>query len=205
MLTTSSSCPRLSRVSTSFYLRCSPGRGWPGTSPAMTTDLSILPLTNLCRVPIPVLSRAYARRVLSGEGALEGTPKGDRAKAGRRGNPTADAAPAAVVCTHGPGRLRVSVRPHYGGSATEAGWTGTGERREIARSHVPGSADQGLKTPRRNAERRCRVPLFPGNPGDKPRLVEGAPFGVPPPLTLGVRSQQSSGSREPRECDGVAV
>ena len=31
------------------------------------------------------------------------------------------------------------------GPATEAGWTGTGERREIAGSQVPGRTDRGLK------------------------------------------------------------
>ncbi|MEA2881398.1 MAG: hypothetical protein QOH32_654 [Bradyrhizobium sp.] len=52
-------------------------------------------------------------------------------------------------------------------------------RREIAEGcHVPGSADQGLKTPRWSAERRCRVPLFPGDPGNTPRRVDYAPFGA---------------------------
>src|SRR3954464_12213648 len=50
-------------------------------------------------------------------------------------------------------------------------------RREIAEGcHVPGSADQGLKTPRWSAERRCRVPLFPGDPGDTPRLLPSCAF-----------------------------
>src|ERR1043166_2598143 len=54
-------------------------------------------------------------------------------------------------------------------------------RREIAEGcHVPGRTDQGFKTPRWSAGRRCRVPLFPGDPGNTPRLVKGAPFGVPP-------------------------
>src|SRR4051795_9222942 len=59
-------------------------------------------------------------------------------------------------------------------------------RREIAEGcHVPGRTDQGFKTPRRSAARRCRVPLFPGDPGNTPRPVTSAPFGAPPPLTLG--------------------
>src|SRR5205085_9138294 len=33
--------------------------------------------------------------------------------------------------------------------------------------------------------RRCRVLLSPGDPGDKPRPVTIAPFGAPPPLTKG--------------------
>src|SRR5437588_7706017 len=59
-------------------------------------------------------------------------------------------------------------------------------RREIAEGcQVPGRTDQGLKTPRRSAGRRCRVLLSPGDPGDKPRLVDYAPFGAPLPLTRG--------------------
>src|SRR3978361_2263693 len=40
------------------------------------------------------------------------------------------------------------------------------------------------KSPRRDAERRCRVPLFPGDPGSKPRPLPSAPFGVPSPLNV---------------------
>ena len=51
------------------------------------------------------------------------------------------------------------------GPATVCGWTGTGKRREIAEGcRVPGRADRGFKTPRRSAERRCRVPLSSGDP-----------------------------------------
>ena len=58
-------------------------------------------------------------------------------------------------------------------------------RREIAEGcHVPGRTDRGLKTPRWSAERRCRVPLASGDPGDTPRLVDYAPFGAPLPLIL---------------------
>src|SRR4051812_2336255 len=42
-----------------------------------------------------------------------------------------------------------------------------------------------LRRRRRSAGRRCRVPLFPGDPGDTPRLVTNAPFGAPPPLIRG--------------------
>jgi len=75
-------------------------------------------------------------------------------------------------------REALGIRPApLRGSATEAGWTGTGMRREIAEGcHVPGSADQGLKTPRWSAERRCRVPLSSGDPGDKPRLLPSCAF-----------------------------
>src|ERR1044071_3998888 len=55
-------------------------------------------------------------------------------------------------------------------------------RREIAEGcHVPGRTDRGFKTPRRSAERRCRVLLSSGDPGDTPRLVDYAPFGASAP------------------------
>jgi hypothetical protein len=53
----------------------------------------------------------------------------------------ADAAPESVPRKHGLGRL--GFRPARKGLPLCAGWTGTGERREIARSQVPGRADQG--------------------------------------------------------------
>jgi hypothetical protein len=63
------------------------------------------------------------------------------------------------------------------GSATVSWLDWGGARREIAvGSQVPGSTDQGFKTPRRSAERRCRVPLFLGNPGNKPRLLPRCAF-----------------------------
>ena len=58
------------------------------------------------------------------EGALPGTLR----------NAGVGVAPAGGGQTlpHALGRPWVSVRPHYRGPATEVGWTGTGERREIA-------------------------------------------------------------------------
>jgi hypothetical protein len=44
---------------------------------------------------------------------------------------------------------------------------------------VPGRTDQGFKTPRRDAERRCRVPLFLGDPGNKPRPLPRCAFRRP--------------------------
>jgi hypothetical protein len=82
------------------------------------------------------------------------------------------------------GRLWVSVRAHYG-ALPLARLDGDRRRREIAaRIHVPGRTDQGFKTPRRSAERRCRVPLFPGDPGDTPRLVTMRLSALPPPSVL---------------------
>src|ERR1043166_9324392 len=67
-------------------------------------------------------------------------------------------------------------------------------RREIAEGcHVPGRTDRGFKTPRWSAERRCRVPLFPGDPGDTPRLVDYAPFGASASLSL----KESEGPEPP--------
>src|ERR1700712_5822332 len=80
----------------------------------------------------------YPARVLSNEGALlEALLKWDRARAGRRGNPMVDAAPGDVPRKHALGRPWVSVRPVIG-SATEAGWTGTG---------ASGAKSPGAKSP----------------------------------------------------------
>src|SRR3954447_26400988 len=35
---------------------------------------------------------------------------------------------------------------------------------------------EAKRSPRRNVERRCRVPLFPGDPGNKPRLLPRCAF-----------------------------
>src|ERR1700709_2047209 len=57
---------------------------------------------------------AYPARVLSNEGALlEALLKWGRARAGRRGNPKVDAAPAAMPRKRGPGGPWVTVRAHY--------------------------------------------------------------------------------------------
>jgi hypothetical protein len=75
------------------------------------------------------------------EGALlEGTPEWDRARAGRRGNPMADAAPAAVVCTHRLGRPWVSVRAHYG--ALPLMWL-DGDRRAARNRQEPSPRKNG--------------------------------------------------------------
>src|SRR5882757_10028665 len=68
-------------------------------------------------------------------------------------------------------RETLGIRPARNWVCHRSWLDGDRQRREIAVSQVPGSADQGFKTPRRDAERRCRVPLFPGNPGNKPRLL----------------------------------
>src|SRR3982075_2537088 len=63
----------------------------------------------------------------------------------------------------------LGIRPApLSGSATEAGWTGTGSGAKSPCAKSP-EARTGPTTPRRDAERRCRVPLFSGDPGNKPR------------------------------------
>src|SRR3954469_13017638 len=89
---------------------------------------------------------------------------------------------------HGLGGPWVTVRAHYGALPSVAGRerakggeTCLDQRASLAPaagSTVPGSK----KSPRRSAGRRCRVLLSPGDPGDKPRLVDYAPFGAPSPL-----------------------
>ena len=108
-------------------------------------------------------------------GASRGVRKWGRARAGRRGNPKVDAAPGDVPRKHALGRPWVSVRPVIG-SATEAGWTGTGERREIAvlrpqGRQVPGRTDQGLKDAATERRKALPWPLFPGDPGNKLRSL----------------------------------
>jgi antitoxin CptB len=75
--------------------------------------------------------------------------------------------------------------------AALSGWTGAGEgrgnlpgwREKLA--PVPGSqVPRSKKSPRRSAERRCRVPLFPGVPGNTPRLLPIAPFGASASLSF---------------------
>ena len=71
-----------------------------------------------------------------------------------------DAAPEAVLRKHRHGRPWVSVRPHYRGLPLKLAGRGTGERREIAVSQVPGSADRGLKDAARERRKAFPWPLF---------------------------------------------
>jgi hypothetical protein len=84
----------------------------------------------------------------------------------------------------GPGGPWVIVRAHYGALPLMAGrdWSERAKAFGImaqasprAGSTVPGSK----KSPRRDAERRCRVPLFLGNPGNKPRPLPRCAFRRP--------------------------
>ena len=63
---------------------------------------------------------------------------------------------------------------------------------------VPGRTDQGFKTPRRDAERRCRVPLFLGNPGNKPRPLPRCAFrrSVSPQKGRSTKSPTRAAARE---------
>jgi hypothetical protein len=119
-------------------------------------------------IPIPVPRTSLILIVSCPvRGASRGVRKWDRARAGRRGNPKADAAPGDVPRKHGLGRPWVSVRPVTGVCHCELAGRGqaSGAKTPCSRTstgvcQVPGRTDQGLKTPRRDAERRCRVPLF---------------------------------------------
>jgi hypothetical protein len=200
MLTTSSSCPRLSRASTSFFLRCKRKTWMAGTSPAMTTDVSISS-SRTCEC-IPILALPRSPMIVAScpvKGASRGHSEMGQSESWPEGQPDGDAAPAAVVCTHRLGRPWVTVRAHYGALPSMAG-RGWSERVKAfgimaQASPRPGSTVPGTKkSPRRNAERRCRVPLFPGNPGNKPRPLPrcAARRSVTP--HLGVRPKQTSGS-----------
>src|SRR5882757_9052550 len=111
----------------------------------------------------------YPARVLSNEGALlEALLKWDRAKAWPgRGNPSrSDAAPAAVVRTHGIGGPWVIVRAHYGALPSMAGrdWSERAKAFGIMAQASPraGSTVPGTKkSPRRDAGRRFRGLCFP--------------------------------------------
>src|SRR3954453_1580172 len=73
-------------------------------------------------------------------------------------------------------REYLGIRPApLSGSATEAGWTGTGSGAKSPCAKSP-EARTRATPPRRNVERRCRVPLFPGDPGNKPRLLPRCAF-----------------------------
>ena len=151
-----------------------PGHGSPQT---VVHDIVIVYLSR-CLPP----ALYFARPVHEGA-LLEAILRWGRARAGRRGNPKVDAAPEAVLRKHGLGRPWVSVRP-LNGSATVS-WLDAGQasgaktpcsRTSTGVCQVPGRTDQGFKTPRRDAERRRRVPLFLGDPGNKPRPLPRCAF-----------------------------
>src|SRR4051812_17672196 len=79
------------------------------------------------------------------------------------------------------GRPRVSVRPERVCHCELAGrGQASGAKSpcsEAAKS--PEERTEAKKSPRRNVERRCRVPLFPGDPGSKPRLLPRCAFRRP--------------------------
>jgi hypothetical protein len=121
------------------------------------------------------------------------------------------AAPAAMPRKHGLGGPWVTVRAHYGALPSVAGrgrrragesppgWRA--KARACAGRTVPGSR----KSPRRSAARRCRVLLFPGDPGNKPRLVDYAPFGAPSPLISRRENRRAPTRAAARECGRLGV
>src|SRR5258708_1218473 len=81
----------------------------------------------------------------------------------------------------GPGGPWVIVRAQYGALPSMAGrdWSERAKAFGIMAQASPraGSTVPGTKkSPRRDAERRCRVPLFLGNPGNKPRPLPRCAF-----------------------------
>src|SRR5438270_10643212 len=82
----------------------------------------------------------------------------------------------------GPGGPWVAVRAHYGALPSMAGreWVKGGETcldQRAGLAPAAGSTAPGTKkSPRRDAERRCRVPLILGNPGIKPRPLPRCAF-----------------------------
>jgi hypothetical protein len=105
----------------------------------------------------------YPARVLSSEGALlEALLKWGRARAGRRGNPKVDAAPAAVPRKHGPGGPWVTVRAHYGALPSMAGRGRTRGGRKPARAKAKASAGSRKHGPKDEevaaTERRKALP-----------------------------------------------
>jgi hypothetical protein len=92
----------------------------------------------------PLPDRSYDRRLLSSEGALlEAILKWDRARADWCGATRTGRCGARKRASQARSREALGFRPARKGLPLCAGWTGTGERREIARSQVPGRADQG--------------------------------------------------------------
>ena len=89
-----------------------------------------------------------------------------------------------MVCTHGIGRLWVSVRAHYG--ALPLMWLdGDRQRREIAVSQVPGRTVRGLKERRGGTLKGVAVCLcFSAIREISRGRYQGAPFGVPSPLNV---------------------
>src|SRR5207253_9464530 len=115
---------------------------------------------NLCQVPDNRL--------------LEASLKWDRAKAWPgRGNPSRpDAAPEVVPRKHRLGRPWVSVRAHY--RALPLKLAGRGQACGAKSPRVATSPEERTRVLRRRGgapNRRCRVLLSPGDPGDKPRRV----------------------------------
>src|ERR1044072_3489703 len=78
----------------------------------------------------------------------------------------------------------VSVRAHY--RALPLKLAGRGQACGAKSPRVATSPEERTRVLRRRGgapNRRCRVPLFPGDPGDTPRPVTIAPFVAPLPLT----------------------
>jgi hypothetical protein len=164
-------------------------------------------------IPIPVLKTSLILLTSCPvRGASRGVRKWGRAKAGRRGNPKADAAPGDVPRKHRLGRPRVSVRP-LTGSATVS-WL-DGDRRAARKRRAQGPLRGSAKSP----EERTRVLrrrggtlrgvavclCFSAIREISRGCYQGAPFGVPSPLNVEGRSTKSPTRAAARERERSAV
>src|SRR3954451_18415860 len=147
-----------------------------------------------------VRTRVYTpRHPIPQEGALPGTLRSagsDAAPAGGEGT--------SLAALGGPW---VTVRAHYGalpsmaGRGQAKGGRKPGWMRAVRLVSWPGrTAPRSKKSPRWSAERRCRVPLFPGDPGNTPRPVTLAPFGASTSLSL----EESEGPETPTHVNSFA-
>jgi hypothetical protein len=114
-----------------------------------------------------------------------------------------DAAPAAVPRKHRLGSPGFPSGPNTG--VCHRSWL-DGDRRAARnrQESSPRKNGPGLKTPRRSVERRCRVPLFPGDPGNKPRPLPRCAFRRPvsPQKGRSTRTPTRAAARE-RRCVAV--
>jgi hypothetical protein len=72
-----------------------------------------------------------------------------------------------------PGPLRGTATVSWLGGDRRAA---RNRRAQASAAKSPEERTKAKRSPRRNAERRCRVPLFPGSPGSKPRPLPRCAF-----------------------------
>jgi hypothetical protein len=137
----------------------------------------------ILRIPYPrPQNPAYPARVLSNEGRFMRRSEVGQSESWPEGQPEGRCGAWGCARKHGPGRPWVSVRPvrvchcELAGRGQASGAKSPCSRTSTGVCQVPGRTDQGFKTPRRDAERRCRVPLFSVSPGNMPRPLPRCAF-----------------------------